>query len=124
VDISKVFFCYNTWCSFPEYYDCFCIWYTTLCKNDIITDNNTIYYEIFRKYVGLNCAEIVKLLINNYICHILCSYLTEPFDLTNTARSVYDHDVFERVKAVFQTSYNSLKKTRNIESIFHLHKKD
>ncbi|XP_023725886.1 poly(A) RNA polymerase gld-2 homolog A [Cryptotermes secundus] len=52
-----------------------------------------------------------------YLC------IEEPFDLTNTARSVYDRDVFQRVKAVFQTSYNSLKKTRNIESIFHLDKK-
>jgi poly(A) RNA polymerase GLD2 len=51
-------------------------------------------------------------------------WIEEPFDLTNTARSLYDRDVFESVKAVFQTSYNSLKKTRNIESIFHLDKKN
>jgi poly(A) RNA polymerase GLD2 len=62
--------------------------------------------------------------MNNYIHHILCSCLTEPFDLTNTARSVYDGDVFERIKAVFQASYNSLKKTCNIDSIFHLDEKD
>lgn len=53
-----------------------------------------------------------------YLC------IEEPFDLTNTARSVYDRNVFERVKAVFQASYNSLKKTRNIESIFHFDEKD
>jgi hypothetical protein len=79
---------------------------------------------MFQKYIRLNWTEVVKLLINKYIHHILCSYLTEPFDLTNTARSVYNRDVFERVKAVFQASYSSLKKTRNIESIFHLDKKD
>lgn len=56
--------------------------------------------------------------------HIMCFYVTEPFDLTNTARSVYDRNVFERVKVVFQASYNSLKKTRNIESIFHFDEKD
>jgi ABC-type dipeptide/oligopeptide/nickel transport system ATPase subunit len=61
---------------------------------------------------------------NNDGHHIMCSYVTEPFDLTNTARSVYDRTVFERVKAVFQASYNSLKKTRNIESIFHVDEKD
>jgi len=54
----------------------------------------------------------------------MCFYVTEPFDLTNTARSVYDRSVFERVKAVFQASYNNLKKTRNIESIFHFDEKD
>ncbi|PSN42330.1 hypothetical protein C0J52_20133 [Blattella germanica] len=53
-----------------------------------------------------------------YLC------IEEPFDLTNTARSVYDRDVFERVKAVFQTSYNNLKKSRDVESIFHLDEKD
>jgi hypothetical protein len=37
---------------------------------------------------------------------------------------VYDRNVFERVKAVFQASYISLKKTRNIESIFHFDEKD
>ncbi|XP_069679891.1 poly(A) RNA polymerase gld-2 homolog A-like isoform X2 [Periplaneta americana] len=53
-----------------------------------------------------------------YLC------IEEPFDLTNTARSVYDRDVFERVKAVFHASYNSLKKTRDIESIFRIDEKD
>ncbi|XP_021936561.1 poly(A) RNA polymerase gld-2 homolog A-like isoform X2 [Zootermopsis nevadensis] len=53
-----------------------------------------------------------------YLC------IEEPFDLTNTARSVYDRDVFERIKAVFQASYISLKKTRDIESIFLLDDKD
>ncbi|KAJ9575960.1 hypothetical protein L9F63_007187 [Diploptera punctata] len=54
-----------------------------------------------------------------YLC------IEEPFDLTNTARSVYDPDVFERVKEVFETSYNNLKKSRsNVESIFRLNDKD
>ncbi|XP_049792131.1 poly(A) RNA polymerase gld-2 homolog A-like isoform X2 [Schistocerca nitens] len=47
-----------------------------------------------------------------YLC------IEEPFDLTNTARSVYDRDVFEKVKQVFQDSYEKLKKTRDIVSIF------
>ncbi|XP_066994458.1 poly(A) RNA polymerase gld-2 homolog A [Anabrus simplex] len=53
-----------------------------------------------------------------YLC------IEEPFDLTNTARSVYDRDVFEKVKAVFLASYNNLKKTRDISSIFCLDEKD
>nr|CAD7573134.1 unnamed protein product [Timema californicum] len=53
-----------------------------------------------------------------YLC------IEEPFDLTNTARSVYDRDVFESVKEVFMNSYNQLKKTKDIESIFRLDDKD
>jgi len=72
--------------------------------------------------MGFDQIEVTKLLI--MMVTTLCFYVTEPFDLTNTARSVYDRNVFERVKAVFQASYNSLKKTRNIESIFHFDEKD
>nr|CAD7443656.1 unnamed protein product [Timema bartmani] len=53
-----------------------------------------------------------------YLC------IEEPFDLTNTARSVYDRDVFESVKEVFMNSYNQLKKTKDIERIFRLDDKD
>ncbi|XP_063235132.1 poly(A) RNA polymerase gld-2 homolog A-like [Bacillus rossius redtenbacheri] len=49
-----------------------------------------------------------------YLC------IEEPFDLTNTARSVYDRDVFEKVKHVFVKSFNHLKKTKKLESIFRL----
>ncbi|XP_055909668.1 putative uncharacterized protein DDB_G0289263 [Eupeodes corollae] len=44
--------------------------------------------------------------------------IEEPFDLTNTARSVYDYDTFERVKLVFITSYRVLQETLDINSIF------
>ena len=68
------------------------------------------------------------LIICNRLCimcaHTVIFYFTEPFDLTNTARSVYDRGVFERVKEVFQISYNKLKKSRDIESIFRLNEKD
>ncbi|KAK7793005.1 hypothetical protein R5R35_009606 [Gryllus longicercus] len=53
-----------------------------------------------------------------YLC------IEEPFDLTNTARSVYDRDVFEKVKAVFLASFNNLKKTRDVSSIFNIEKQD
>lgn len=44
-------------------------------------------------------------------------FLTEPFDLTNTARSVYDEAVFERVKKVFVDSYKLLNEKRDLSSI-------
>lgn len=33
---------------------------------------------------------------------------TEPFDLTNTARSVYDPETFEKIVATFRDSYARL----------------
>lgn len=46
-----------------------------------------------------------------YLC------IEEPFDLTNTARSVYDEAVFERVKKVFVDSYKLLNEKRDLSSI-------
>lgn len=42
----------------------------------------------------------------------------EPFDLTNTARSVYDTDVFEKIKKIFCVTYQRLKKSRDLNCIF------
>ncbi|XP_015599027.1 poly(A) RNA polymerase gld-2 homolog A isoform X3 [Cephus cinctus] len=47
-----------------------------------------------------------------YLC------IEEPFDLTNTARSVYDPDVFSRIKRVFARSYQKLKESQDLASIF------
>lgn len=47
---------------------------------------------------------------------VLC--IEEPFDLTNTARSVYDYEVFERVKATFLTSWQLLSKSNRLDSVF------
>jgi len=43
--------------------------------------------------------------------------IEEPFDHTNTARSVYDIGIFEQIKHVFQRSRDELLKTRDLESI-------
>lgn len=44
--------------------------------------------------------------------------IEEPFDLTNTARSVYDPDIFEHVKVIFYQSFKRLRETHDLESIF------
>lgn len=44
--------------------------------------------------------------------------IEEPFDLTNTARSVFDADIFEQIKSVFSTSWRRLKDTNDLGSIF------
>lgn len=46
---------------------------------------------------------------------LLC--IEEPFDLTNTARSVYDVDTFEHIKNVFQYSYKALYETKLLSTI-------
>lgn len=43
--------------------------------------------------------------------------IEEPFDFTNTARSVYDVDTFEKIKYVFAHSYQQLQQTLNLKSI-------
>lgn len=47
-----------------------------------------------------------------YLC------IEEPFEHTNTARSVYDADVFEHICEVFRSTYEALKNTRSLEAIF------
>ncbi|XP_068227009.1 uncharacterized protein [Palaemon carinicauda] len=46
-----------------------------------------------------------------YLC------IEEPFDRTNTARSMYDEEVFERVKKVFADSYKLLDEKRDLSAI-------
>jgi hypothetical protein len=44
-------------------------------------------------------------------------FVVEPFDLSNTARSVYDHDEFERIIRVFRRSYFTIEKSKSFSSI-------
>lgn len=45
--------------------------------------------------------------------------IEEPFDFTNTARSVYDAEVFEKIKYVFVQSYQKLQQTLDLKSILN-----
>ncbi|XP_018323171.1 poly(A) RNA polymerase gld-2 homolog A-like isoform X2 [Agrilus planipennis] len=46
-----------------------------------------------------------------------CLCIEEPFDLTNTARSVYDLETFKRIKRVFHSSYAKVIQTKRLESV-------
>lgn len=43
--------------------------------------------------------------------------IEEPFDYTNTARSVYDVEVFQKIQYVFVQSYQQLQQTLDLKSI-------
>ncbi|XP_037937842.1 poly(A) RNA polymerase gld-2 homolog B-like isoform X2 [Teleopsis dalmanni] len=47
---------------------------------------------------------------------VLC--IEEPFDLTNTARSVYDFETFEHIKSIMFNSWRTLSHSLNLNSIF------
>jgi len=44
--------------------------------------------------------------------------IEEPFEFTNTARSVYDRDVFDRIRGVFFASWQRLFLSNDLESLF------
>ncbi|GAB0098525.1 Poly(A) RNA polymerase gld-2 homolog A [Sergentomyia squamirostris] len=44
--------------------------------------------------------------------------IEEPFDLTNTARSVYDSEVFEKIKYIFVGSWRTLEATLDLKAVF------
>ncbi|CAF3391725.1 unnamed protein product [Rotaria socialis] len=60
---------------------------------------------------------------NDFLDHDVTNYgdallaIEEPFDLSNTARSVYDDDEFERIVRVFRRSYYTIDKTNSFSSI-------
>lgn len=44
--------------------------------------------------------------------------IEEPFDYTNTARSVYDYEIFAKIREVFFKSWLRLKETHSLDSVF------
>jgi len=51
-------------------------------------------------------------IVNNFF------HFSEPFEKTNTARSVNNHNVFSQIKEAITNSYNQLKETMSLDSIF------
>lgn len=54
----------------------------------------------------------------NDINHWQTLCIEEPFDLTNTARSAYDGEIFIKIKEVFFQSWLRLKENRQLGSVF------
>lgn len=44
--------------------------------------------------------------------------IEEPFDLTNTARSTYDWDIFAKIKNAFFQSWRRLNEAKNLNVLF------
>ncbi|KAK0171655.1 hypothetical protein PV328_005080 [Microctonus aethiopoides] len=89
------------------------------------------YYTLFDfKTYAISVRAGKRLLINE--CRFAKSWkndpsqwthlcIEEPFDLTNTARSVYNLDEFLRIQSVFRWSFKTLRDKRNLASIFASH---
>lgn len=93
-----------------------------------------LFVEFFRYYVTFDFSQYaISVRLANKIpiedCRRARSYkndphqwkylcIEEPFDLTNTARSVYDPEVFARIKHVFDCTYQNLKEYHDLASIF------
>ncbi|KAG7207761.1 hypothetical protein KM043_009371 [Ampulex compressa] len=93
-----------------------------------------LFVEFFRYYVMFDFSRYaISVRLANKIpiedCRKARSYkndphqwkylcIEEPFDLTNTARSVYDPDVFGRIKQVFDRTYQKLKESYDLATIF------
>ncbi|XP_015186864.1 PREDICTED: poly(A) RNA polymerase gld-2 homolog A-like isoform X4 [Polistes dominula] len=75
-----------------------------------------ISVRLARKVLIEDCRRARSLKNDPHQWKCLC--IEEPFDLTNTARSVYDPDVFARIKLIFDCTYQKLKEGYNLASIF------
>lgn len=62
-----------------------------------------------------HCRSVPSSKNDSRMWKYLC--IEEPFDLTNTARSVYDEEVFKRVRKVFMDSYKLLDESRDLTAI-------
>ncbi|XP_058060968.1 poly(A) RNA polymerase gld-2 homolog B [Anopheles bellator] len=83
------------------------------------------HFEYARYAISVRTASIIPI----EECRLARSYkndphhwkhlcIEEPFDLTNTARSVFDGDVFEQIKSTFATSWRMLKASKRLSVLF------
>lgn len=71
-----------------------------------------VNWKILFKFDNLwSFSNEIKVFINSFIS-------TEPFDLTNTARSAYDGEIFEKIKSVFFQSWCLLREYKTLDSLF------
>jgi hypothetical protein len=77
-------------------------------KEEFLNNDNTNYGDALLAIEGIWINFEKK---DEYL------FVVEPFDLSNTARSVYDHDEFERIIRVFRRSYFTIEKSKSFSSI-------
>ncbi|XP_050448462.1 poly(A) RNA polymerase gld-2 homolog A-like [Cataglyphis hispanica] len=75
-----------------------------------------ISVRLAKKILIEECRMVQSLKNDYHQWKYLC--IEEPFDLTNTARSVYDPDVFARIKQLIDETYQRLQKKHDLNSIF------
>lgn len=84
-------------------------------------------FDFSKDVISIRTGEVIPKLVarevvsskNNprhwgYIC------VEEPFDRTNTAKSVYDHDVFMKILETFQKSYQKISKSGSLISVMNI----
>ncbi|XP_012530568.1 poly(A) RNA polymerase gld-2 homolog A [Monomorium pharaonis] len=62
------------------------------------------------------CRMVQSAKNDPYQWKYLC--IEEPFDLTNTARSVYDPDMFSKIIFILKFTYTKLKRTYSLSDVF------
>ncbi|XP_052868512.1 poly(A) RNA polymerase gld-2 homolog B [Anopheles cruzii] len=83
------------------------------------------HFEYARYAISVRTASVIPI----EECRLARSYkndphhwkhlcIEEPFDLTNTARSVFDGDVFEQIKSTFGTSWRMLEASKCLSALF------
>jgi len=77
-------------------------------KEEFLNNDTTNYGDALLAIEGIEINFEKKM--NNL-------FVVEPFDLSNTARSVYDDDEFERIIRVFRRSYFTIEKSKSFSSI-------
>lgn len=79
-------------------------------KEDFLFNDQTNYGDVLLAIEG-------KLKEISIEMEIEVTIFLEPFDFSNTARSVYDEMEFDRIVRVFRRSYYIIEKTKSFSSI-------
>ena len=91
-----------------------------MCRLDqfILYDSNLLKHVavtvLYKSRIFLYYCNLFKYVI---AIKIFVGLFPEPFNLTNTARAVYDANIYNRILRVFRESYKQLRKTGDLQSI-------
>lgn len=94
-----------------------------LCGVELLSYLN--YFSYTRNAISIRTGGLLPIedcrmvrMPKNEPSHWQTLCIEEPFDLTNTARSTYDWDIFSKIKSVFFHSWRRLNETKNIDQLF------